>query len=433
MRGAPSGAAHEGVTVHTTLEGRRPQPASRQPRLPCELVMPLRWASATPEEEAELAAYLHQVARWCDVTVVDGSTGPQAAARRARWPHQVRVLDPDPRWAGANGKVTGAMTGIAASRHPRVVIGDDDVRYGYPELSAVVTALRVADLVVPQNVPTQWPWWVWWESGRMLLNRAVAVDWPGTVGCRRDTVLGVGGWSPDVLFENLEMARTIEAAGGLVIHRPDVLVPRRPPRASHFFRQRVRQAYEDAASPVRWALGLGTVPALLVLARRASALGALGAYAAGAVALAEVGRRRSGGQRAFPPWAPLAAPLWTLERGVCSWVALGARARGGVRYHGRRLPVAAHSERVLRSRLAARSGPATPQLIQIDNAPKGTTMNIDKDEIVELLRSRGEHDIADQADRELPVQVDTDQHGAKLDQLGINPAELLGGVGGTFG
>jgi hypothetical protein len=60
-------------------------------------------------------------------------------------------------------------------------------------------------------------------------------------------------------------------------------------------------------------------------------------------------------------------------------------------------------------------------------------MNIDKQEILELLRSRGDHDTADQAENELPQQVDTDQHGAKLDQLGINPAELLGGIGGTFG
>ncbi|MFL6081126.1 MAG: glycosyltransferase [Ornithinibacter sp.] len=416
--------------MHTTLESHRPQPSTRRRRLQCELVMPLRWDSASPEDEAELAAYLDQVAAWCDVTVVDGSPAPQAAARRAGWPEQVRVLDPDPRWSGANGKVTGAMTGIAAARHPFVVVCDDDVRYGRAELSTVVTALRVADLVVPQNVPTRWPWWVWWESGRMLLNRAVAVDWPGTVGCRRDTVLRAGGWSPDVLFENLEMARTVEAAGGVVVHRPDVLVPRRPPRASHFLRQRVRQAYEDAASPVRWMLGLGTVPALLLLCRRASLLGAV---AAGVVAVAEVGRRRSGGRRAFPPWASLAAPLWAIERGICSWVALGARIRGGARYNGRRLPVAAHSERDLRRRLAARSAALTPELTETDHFTEGNTMNIDKDEIVELLRSRGQHDVADHAERELPVNVDTDQHGAKLDQLGINPAELLSGIGGTFG
>lgn len=60
-------------------------------------------------------------------------------------------------------------------------------------------------------------------------------------------------------------------------------------------------------------------------------------------------------------------------------------------------------------------------------------MNIDKQEILELLRSRGENDTADQAENELPDQVDTDQHAAKLEQLGINPADLLGGIGGTFG
>ena len=102
-----------------------------------------------------------------------------------------------------------------------------------------------------------------------------------------------------------------------------------------------------------------------------------------------------------------------------------------MRYQGRRLPVADHSERVLRRRLAARPGSATTQLIEINNPLEGPTMDIDNDEIVELLRSRGEDDIADQAERELPV--DTDQHGAKLDQLGINPSELLGGIGGTFG
>ncbi len=60
-------------------------------------------------------------------------------------------------------------------------------------------------------------------------------------------------------------------------------------------------------------------------------------------------------------------------------------------------------------------------------------MQIDKQEILELLRSRGEHDTADQAENELPDEVDTDEHAAQLKQLGINPADLLGGIGGTFG
>ena len=60
-------------------------------------------------------------------------------------------------------------------------------------------------------------------------------------------------------------------------------------------------------------------------------------------------------------------------------------------------------------------------------------MKLDKQEIVEALRGRGEDELADHAETELPQQVDTDQHRVKLDQLGINPTDLLGGVGGTFG
>jgi hypothetical protein len=60
-------------------------------------------------------------------------------------------------------------------------------------------------------------------------------------------------------------------------------------------------------------------------------------------------------------------------------------------------------------------------------------MEIDKQEIIDMLRGRGEDDVADVAERELPEQVDTDEHRAKLDQLGINPTDLLGGIGGTFG
>ena len=60
-------------------------------------------------------------------------------------------------------------------------------------------------------------------------------------------------------------------------------------------------------------------------------------------------------------------------------------------------------------------------------------MKLDKQEIVQALRGRGEDELADHAEIELPQQVDTDQHRAKLDQLGINPTDLLGGIGGTFG
>jgi hypothetical protein len=313
-------------------------------RIEAEMVIPVRWDDVDPEREAEFEAHLGRLRGFCDVTLVDGSEGTHAEHRRTRWTGLVRVMRPDPRYGGANGKVTGAMTGVEAARHEQVVLADDDVRYDRPRLAAVVRALDHADLVLPQNYPTHLPWWAWWESGRILLNRAVGADWPGTCAVRRSVVLAAAGWSADVLYENLEMARTIRAVGGQVVHRPDLLVARRPPPVRHFLRQRVRQAYEDQAEPLRLALGVAVVPTTLALARRPRLLAA---GAALVVAAAEAGRRRSGGPRVFPAHTPLAAPLWVLERGVCTWLAMGARARGGVRYHGHRMPVAAHSARWL--------------------------------------------------------------------------------------
>ena len=57
-------------------------------------------------------------------------------------------------------------------------------------------------------------------------------------------------------------------------------------------------------------------------------------------------------------------------------------------------------------------------------------MQIPKEQILELLRSRGEDDKAAQADGELPDQVDTEQHAGMLQRLGIDPGDLAGSVGG---
>jgi hypothetical protein len=57
-------------------------------------------------------------------------------------------------------------------------------------------------------------------------------------------------------------------------------------------------------------------------------------------------------------------------------------------------------------------------------------MQIPKDQILDLLRSRGEDDKASQADSELPDQVDTEQHAGILEKLGISPQDLLSKLGG---
>jgi hypothetical protein len=60
---------------------------------------------------------------------------------------------------------------------------------------------------------------------------------------------------------------------------------------------------------------------------------------------AEVGRRRSGGSDRFPATSSLLAPLWLLERGVCTWCAVWCRLTGGVRYSSGKLIHAATPRR----------------------------------------------------------------------------------------
>jgi hypothetical protein len=53
-------------------------------------------------------------------------------------------------------------------------------------------------------------------------------------------------------------------------------------------------------------------------------------------------------------------------------------------------------------------------------------MNIDKDQILELLRSQGKHDEAKQASKDLPDKVDTDDesHRSVLSNFGVDPSEI---------
>lgn len=60
-------------------------------------------------------------------------------------------------------------------------------------------------------------------------------------------------------------------------------------------------------------------------------------------------------------------------------------------------------------------------------------MQIDKQQIIDMLKNRGEQDKADRAQSDLPDQVDTEQHSDKLGALGIDPKDLLGGSGGGIG
>ncbi|MFD3444114.1 glycosyltransferase [Microbacteriaceae bacterium 4G12] len=314
-----------------------------------EYVLPLRWSDDAGLDE--LAAYLGELSRWIPVILVDGSDRALFERHARVLPGGVQHRAPEP-WPGGNGKVAGVMTGLRRAHAERVVIADDDVRYTEDVLSRVVELLDHADIVRPANYFEPRPWHARWDMSRSLLNRALGSDYPGTVAVRRSLVLAAGGYAGDVLFENLELLRTVRAAGGREHRADDVLVRRLPPSARHFLGQRVRQAYDDFAQPPRLVAELSILPlvALALLMRRPRLIGAA---VLGLVALAELGRRRAGGTRAFPATSALWLPLWLGERGVCVWMALGARLRGGARYSGGRLLRAVTPRHQLRRRVAA--------------------------------------------------------------------------------
>jgi hypothetical protein len=265
----------------------------------------------------------------------------------ARWAGlPLRHVRPDPQHNGLNGKVAGVITGVRLAGTDRIVIADEDVRYDAATLERVIRLLDGADLVRPQNYFDPCPWHARWDTARSLLNRVAGGDYPGTLAVRRSAF--ADGYDGDVLFENLELMRTVAARGGTLVTPLDCYVRRLPPTAAHFWSQRRRQAYDDFAQPVRLVGSLLVIPltAMAALRRRWSVLFGL---AATTVLAAEAGRARAGGRRVFARTAPLFAPLWVLERGICSWLALFDRViHGGVRYRDVVIRRAASSRRRLK-------------------------------------------------------------------------------------
>lgn len=59
-------------------------------------------------------------------------------------------------------------------------------------------------------------------------------------------------------------------------------------------------------------------------------------------------------------------------------------------------------------------------------------MKFDKEQIIEMLRERGEHDKADKAEQQLPDQVHHEEHKNLLEQIGVDPQEIIGKLGSRF-
>ena len=299
-------------------------------------ILPIKASDA--RRAPELAAYLASLED-LQIIIVDGSPDRIFEEHGAHLRGALLHVPPACDISGANGKTRGVLTGLRYAACDKIIVADDDVRHDRKSIDYLLKALESTDAVLPQNYFEPAPWHAILDTSRTLLNRVTGGDWPGTIAFRKSLL--PFGYNADVLFENYEMVRTIASNGGRILRADDCYVKRRPPTFQQYRDQRIRQAYDELARPRRLALQLAILPLCLALwALRLRPLLLAGALLS--IAAAEVGRRKSHGKLRFSPLASAAVPIWILERGICSWLAMYSRVRhGGIRYAGAILASAA--------------------------------------------------------------------------------------------
>ena len=144
---------------------------------------------------------------------------------------------------------------------------------------------------------------------------------------RRSRLLAMGGYDGDVLFENLELIRTVRADGGRIAAPLDLYVRRRRPRPRTSGASGCGRRTTTSRCRCGWRCWLAVVPLLATAFARRRRVGlALGSVGLGAARRAGTTTRRR--PPAFPATSSLLAPVWVLERGVCAWLALLQRGCG---------------------------------------------------------------------------------------------------------
>jgi hypothetical protein len=234
-----------------------------------------------------------------------------------------------------NDKVNGIHTGVNLASAEKILLADDDIRYTPSQIELVCQLLEDFEVVRPQNFLSPLPWWARMESARMLINRATLriADYPGTCAFRRATMLRVGHYDGDVLFDNEEIIRHFAREGATINYATNLFVRKRPPSFRKWIEQRPRQAYEDFGLRVKTALFFSVLPMAVLVGLFAGLKGiALYAVALSLIAsvLALTGRRRGPAAEYFPWSVCLFAPLWIFERSISTyWALYWHLARGG--------------------------------------------------------------------------------------------------------
>lgn len=259
--------------------------------------------------------------------MVDGSPPEVFAQHSAIWANSCRHEAVDRRFGYMNDKVNGIHTGVERASCEKIILADDDIRYTAADVEMMCGLLDEFEVVRPQNYLSPLPWWARMEAARMLINRATIRigDYPGTCAFRRSTMLRVGHYDGDVLFDNEEIIRHFATAGASIDYAIDFFIHKRPPQLAKWKEQRPRQAYEDFGLRAKTAFFVALPVLIFVSGIAAGFLGLLlvaALISLIAVGVAALGRGQGNAAEFFPAWVPFYAPLWVFERAGSTYWAL---------------------------------------------------------------------------------------------------------------
>src|SRR2546423_9386382 len=96
----------------------------------CTYLLPFwraQFSAAVIDELADYFRLLH--GSGCEVLVVDGSPPPVFARNAEAWGGLCGHVQVDRTFGYLNDKVNGIHTGVWLSRHEKIILADDDIRY----------------------------------------------------------------------------------------------------------------------------------------------------------------------------------------------------------------------------------------------------------------------------------------------------------------
>jgi Glycosyl transferase family 2 len=315
----------------------------------CTYLLPIRRSAFVEADAEELAEYFASLqAAGCEVIVVDGSPKDTFNHHHDRWLNVCRHEPVDPRFGYLNDKVNGIHTGVALAASEKIILADDDIRHSPADIEQMCALLDRFEVVRPQNyftgmhVAERNAWWIgrsagdvntaaqppditriplWakMEAARMLINRATLrhADYPGTCAFRKISMLEVGEYDGDVLFDNEEMIRHFARRNARTCYANNFFIAKRPPKLRKWFEQRPRQAYEDFGVRFKTILFASFLP-LAIWITLIAGIKWLSIFAL-SMLVALAGWLRGSARKYFPLHTCLFAPLWIAERTLSTY------------------------------------------------------------------------------------------------------------------